>query len=310
MNILFMGTPEFAVPSFRKIIFSKHNIVGAFTQPDKPKGRGYKLSFSAVKEEALKQNIKVYQPPRIKDPEVINIIKGLNPDVIVVVAYGKILPKEIIDFPKYGCINVHASLLPKYRGAAPIQWSIINGEKITGITTMYMNEGLDTGDIILKKSVEIEDNETSNELSNKLSIIGANLLLETLDLINIGELYCIKQNNEDASYAPMINRSLSWIDWNKSAKEIHDLVRGLNSWPSATTKIDGKIFKIHKTKVYEEKIENEESGKIISISPFVVSCGYNTLLEIIELQCEGKKRMLSSDFLRGHKLTINTKLGE
>ena len=305
-----MGTPEFAVPSFRKIIFSKHNIVGAFTQPDKPKGRGYKLSFSAVKEEALKQNIKVYQPPRIKDPEVINIIKGLNPDVIVVVAYGKILPKEIIDFPKYGCINVHASLLPKYRGAAPIQWSIINGEKITGITTMYMNEGLDTGDIILKKSVEIEDNETSNELSNKLSIIGANLLLETLDLINIGELYCIKQNNEDASYAPMINRSLSWIDWNKSAKEIHDLVRGLNSWPSATTKIDGKIFKIHKTKVYEEKIENEESGKIISISPFVVSCGYNTLLEIIELQCEGKKRMLSSDFLRGHKLTINTKLGE
>ena len=290
MNILFMGTPEFAVPSLKKIIFSKHNIVGVFTQPDKPKGRGYKLSFPAVKEEALKQE--------------------LNPDVIVVVAYGKILPKEIIKFPKYGCINVHASLLPKYRGAAPIQWSIINGEKITGITTMYMNEGLDTGDIILKKSVEIEDNETSHELSNKLSMMGANLLLDTLELIDSGGLNRIKQNDEDASYAPMIDKSLSWIDWNKSAKEIHNLVRGLNSWPSAITKINGKIFKIHRTKICEEKIENEESGKIISISPLVVSCGYNTSLEIIELQCEGKKRMLSSDFLRGHKLTINTKLGE
>lgn len=308
MKILFMGTPGFAVPCLESLIKAGHNICGVFTQPDKPKGRGHKLTAPPVKEVAIKNNIEVFQPDKIRNAETLSIIKGLEPEIIVVVAYGKILPKEIIDYPKYGCVNVHASLLPKYRGAAPIQWSIINGEKTTGVTTMYMNEGLDTGDMLLKSSTIINDDETSGDLHDRLSFIGADLILKTLNEISKGTIKRKKQNDDEASYSPMLDKSLCNIDWNKAAINIHNLVRGLNPWPTASTILNGNILKIHKTKV--SNIKGGSPGEIISLNPFVVSCSGDTSLEILELQLLGKKRMSSEEFLRGHKIKIYKKLGE
>lgn len=308
MKILFMGTPGFAVPCLESLIKAGHNICGVFTQPDKPKGRGHKLTAPPVKEVAIKNNIEVFQPDKIRNAETLSIIKGLEPEIIVVVAYGKILPKEIIDYPKYGCVNVHASLLPKYRGAAPIQWSIINGEKTTGVTTMYMNEGLDTGDMLLKSSTIINDDETSGDLHDRLSFIGADLILKTLNEISKGTIKRKKQNDDEVSYSPMLDKSLCNIDWNKAAINIHNLVRGLNPWPTASTILNGNILKIHKTKV--SNIKGGSPGEIISLNPFVVSCSGDTSLEILELQLLGKKRMSSEEFLRGHKIKIYKKLGE
>lgn len=308
MKILFMGTPGFAVPCLESLIKAGHNICGVFTQPDKPKGRGHKLTAPPVKEVAIKNNIEVFQPDKIRNAETLSIIKDLEPEIIVVVAYGKILPKEIIDYPKYGCVNVHASLLPKYRGAAPIQWSIINGEKTTGVTTMYMNEGLDTGDMLLKSSTIINDDETSGDLHDRLSFIGADLILKTLNEISKGTIKRKKQNDDEVSYSPMLDKSLCNIDWNKAAINIHNLVRGLNPWPTASTILNGNILKIHKTKV--SNIKGGSPGEIISLNPFVVSCSGDTSLEILELQLLGKKRMSSEEFLRGHKIKIYKKLGE
>lgn len=308
MKILFMGTPGFAVPCLESLIKAGHNICGVFTQPDKPKGRGHKLTAPPVKEVAIKNNIEVFQPDKIRNAETLSIIKSLEPEIIVVVAYGKILPKEIIDYPKYGCVNVHASLLPKYRGAAPIQWSIINGEKTTGVTTMYMNEGLDTGDMLLKSSTIINDDETSGDLHDRLSFIGADLILKTLNEISKGTIKRKKQNDDEASYSTMLDKSLCNIDWNKAAINIHNLVRGLNPWPTASTILNGNILKIHKTKV--SNIKGGSPGEIISLNPFVVSCSGDTSLEILELQLLGKKRMSSEEFLRGHKIKIYEKLGE
>lgn len=308
MKMLFMGTPGFAVPCLESLIKAGHNICGVFTQPDKPKGRGHKLTAPPVKEVAIKNNIEVFQPDKIRNAETLSIIKSLEPEIIVVVAYGKILPKEIIDYPKYGCVNVHASLLPKYRGAAPIQWSIINGEKTTGVTTMYMNEGLDTGDMLLRSSTIINDDETSGDLHDRLSFIGADLILKTLDEISKGTIKRKKQNDDEASYSPMLDKSLCNIDWNKAAINIHNLVRGLNPWPTASTILNGNILKIHKTKV--SNIKGGSPGEIISLNPFVVSCSGDTSLEILELQLLGKKRMSSEEFLRGHKIKIYKKLGE
>lgn len=308
MKILFMGTPDFAIPCFKALIKSGHEICGVFTQPDKPKGRGHKLSSPPVKEAALKNGIKVFQPKSLKDGEAFSIIKSLDPEIIIVVAYGKILPKEIIEFPKYGCINVHASLLPKYRGAAPIQWCIINGEKRTGVTTMYMDIGLDTGDMLLNAKTDISDNETSGELHDRLSLIGADLLIETLKKIEDDTIERNKQNDSESSYSPMIDKSLCSIKWDKRADEIHNLVRGLNPWPTASTVLDGKILKIHKTSVSD--IKGTTPGKIISVSPLIVSCADNTALEILEVQLEGKKKMNVDEFLRGHKIDINKILGD
>lgn len=308
MKILFMGTPGFAVPCLESLIKAGHNICGVFTQPDKPKGRGHKLTAPPVKEVAIKNNIEVFQPDKIRNAETLSIIKDLEPEIIVVVAYGKILPKEIIDYPKYGCVNVHASLLPKYRGAAPIQWSIINGEKTTGVTTMYMNEGLDTGDMLLKSSTIINDDETSGDLHDRLSFIGADLILKTLNEISKGTIKRKKQNDDEASYSTMLDKSLCNIDWNKAAINIHNLVRGLNPWPTASTILNGNILKIHKTKV--SNIKGGSPGEIISLNPFVVSCSGDTSLEILELQLLGKKGMSSEEFLRGHKIKIYEKLGE
>lgn len=300
MRVVFMGTPDFAVPCLESIINAGHFVAGVFTQPDKPKGRGYTLTPPPVKVCALSHNIEVYQPITLKDDNTFNLLKELSPEVIVVVAYGKILPKNILDLPKYGCINVHASLLPKYRGAAPIHWSIINGEKETGVTAMYMDVGLDTGDMILKKSVKIGENETTGELHDRLSELGAELITKTLEKLQLGNYTREKQNNDMSCYSPMINKSLGKIDWSKSAQEIHNLIRGLNPAPSAFTKFNNKNIKIYRSIPTEGK---GKAGEVISLNPLTIACGIGAV-KVLELQLEGKKRMKSEDFLRGYSLNI------
>lgn len=307
MRIVFMGTPAFAVPCLEAILEAGHPVCGVFTQPDKPKGRGYTLTPPPVKECALTHNIPVFQPLKMRDGVALDILNNLNPDCIVVVAYGKILPKDILELPPLGCINVHASLLPKYRGAAPIQWSVLNGEAITGVTTMYMDVGLDTGDMLLKAETEIGANETSGELHDRLSHMGARLIVETLERLEQGALVREKQADALSCYAPMLDKNLSAIDWNKSAQEVHNLIRGLNPWPSATTKLEGKNLKLHKSCL--AGFHNGEPGEILSTQPFLVCCGDGQAVQIDELQAEGKKRMQSADFFRGHSVQAGTILG-
>lgn len=305
MNIVFMGTPDFAVPSLLSLVKSEHKVLAVFTQPDKPKGRGYTLTPPPVKVCAEENNIPVYQPEKVKDGTAFEIIKEFAPDVIVVVAYGKILPKNIIDYPKYGCINVHGSLLPKYRGAAPIQWAVLNGEMETGVTTMLMNEGLDTGDILLTSVTEIGENETSGELFDRLMTMGADLLLETLDRLSKNSLSPIKQDDSLSTYASVLDKSLCQIDWNKSAFEVHNKVRGLSPWPVAVTTLNGKRVKIHKTQTSDG---SGDPGEIINLNPLTVACKSGAV-KIITLQLEGKKAMDSKSFLAGHKLNIGEKFG-
>ncbi|HCJ2904514.1 TPA: methionyl-tRNA formyltransferase [Clostridioides difficile] len=309
MKIVFMGTPDIAVPCLQKIIDEKYEILGVVTQPDKPKGRGKKLGISSVKELAIENNIPVYQPVKARDKEFIDKIKSLNPDVIVVVAFGQILPKEILEIPKLGCINVHVSLLPKYRGAAPINWVIINGEEKTGVTTMYMDEGLDTGDMILKTEVNLDENITAGELHDKMMNIGAETLKETLRLIEEGNAPREVQNHEEFSYAPIMNKSLGNIDFSKSAREIHNLVRGVNPWPSAYTTYNDVIMKVWKTKVLDEK-STKDVGTIIDVSKdgIKVSTIDNVLL-IEEIQMPNKKRMLVGEYIKGNTIETGLVLG-
>ncbi|HBG6108717.1 TPA: methionyl-tRNA formyltransferase [Clostridioides difficile] len=309
MKIVFMGTPDIAVPCLQKIIDEKYEILGVVTQPDKPKGRGKKLGMSPVKELAIENNIPVYQPVKARDKEFIDKIKSLNPDVIVVVAFGQILPKEILEIPKLGCINVHVSLLPKYRGAAPINWVIINGEEKTGVTTMYMDEGLDTGDMILKTEVNLDENITAGELHDKMMNIGAETLKETLRLIEEGNAPREVQNHEEFSYAPIMNKSLGNIDFSKSAREIHNLVRGVNPWPSVYTIYNDVIMKVWKTKVLDEK-STKDVGTIIDVSKdgIKVSTIDNVLL-IEEIQMPNKKRMLVGEYIKGNTIETGLVLG-
>ncbi|VIF65838.1 methionyl-tRNA formyltransferase [Clostridioides difficile] len=309
MKIVFMGTPDIAVPCLQKIIDEKYEILGVVTQPDKPKGRGKKLGMSPVKELAIENNIPVYQPVKARDKEFIDTIKSLNPDVIVVVAFGQILPKGILEIPKLGCINVHVSLLPKYRGAAPINWVIINGEEKTGVTTMYMDEGLDTGDMILKTEVNLDENITAGELHDKMMNIGAETLKETLRLIEEGNAPREVQNHEEFSYAPIMNKSLGNIDFSKSAREIHNLVRGVNPWPSAYTTYNDVIMKVWKTKVLDEK-SIKDAGTIIDVSKdgIKVSTIDNVLL-IEEIQMPNKKRMLVGEYIKGNTIETGLVLG-
>ena len=309
MKIVFMGTPDIAVPCLQKIIDENYEILGVVTQPDKPKGRGKKLGMSPVKELAIENNIPVYQPVKARDKEFIDKIKSLNPDVIVVVAFGQILPKEILEIPKLGCINVHVSLLPKYRGAAPIDWVIINGEEKTGVTTMYMDEGLDTGDMILKTEVNLDENITAGELHDKMMNIGAETLKETLRLIEEGNAPREVQNHEEFSYAPIMNKSLGNIDFSKSAREIHNLVRGVNPWPSAYTTYNDVIMKVWKTKVLDEK-STKDVGTIIDVSKdgIKVSTIDNVLL-IEEIQMPNKKRMLVGEYIKGNTIETGLVLG-
>ena len=310
MNILFMGTPDFAKESLESIYNAKYNIIGVVTNPDKPKGRGMKMIASPVKEFALEKNIQVFQPLKIrKNTEFIEKIKELNPDVICVVAYGKILPKEILDIPQYGCINVHGSLLPKYRGAAPIQWSVINGDKETGVTTMYMDIGMDTGDMILKEKVSIGENETTGELWNRLSKIGGELLVKTLKLIEEGNAPRTKQG-EDYTIAPMLDKEIAQIDWNnKTAKQIKNLIRGLNPIMGAYTFVNGKKLKIWKAQIVnKDKITIQdaqvENGAVMlaDAKQGLFFKAKDGIMEAIEIQAENCKRMNAKDFLRGNKL--------
>lgn len=302
MKIVFMGTPDFSVNALENIVKAGHDVVGVITQPDKPKGRGGKMQYTPVKEKALELGLDVYQPQRVKETEFIEKLKEMNPDAIVVIAFGQILPKAILDMPKYGCINVHASLLPKYRGAAPIQWSVIDGEKETGVTTMYMNEGLDTGDIIDKVVVPIDKKETGGSLFDKLAIEGGKLILKTLIELENGTAVRTPQDDSKSNYAGMINKQLGKIDFNKSANEIERLIRGLNPWPSAYTKMDGKTLKIWDADVDDS--ENDSApGTITEVGKeFIRVATGKGSLKILELQLEGKKRMKTRDFLNGAKI--------
>lgn len=306
MNIVFMGTPDFAVKSLERLIADGHNIQAVYTKADAPKGRKMVLTPSDVKVCALEHNLTVYTPATLKDEAEIERLKGFNPDLIVVVAYGKLLPKAVLDIPKYGCVNVHGSILPRWRGAAPIQWTVLSGDEFGGVTTMYMNEGLDTGDMILTRKVKVGENETSGQLFDRLCVDGAELLSETIEAIKAGSAPRIPQNEEEATYAHMLSKELSNIDWNKTAIDVHNKVRGLSPWPSAQTLIFGKRVKILETRVSDKK---GEAGKVISTSPLTVACTEGAV-EILRLQCEGKRAMDSSDYLKGHSIEIGTLLGE
>lgn len=324
LNILFMGTPDFAKESLKCIHQEKYNIIGVVTNPDKPKGRGMKMMYSAVKEYAVENNFNIYQPIKVRNNnQFIEEIKKLKPDVICVVAYGKILPKEILEIPKLGCINVHASLLPKYRGAAPIQWAIINGEKTTGITTMFMDEGMDTGDMILKEEVEIGENETTGELWNRLSQIGGKLLVKTLKSIEDGT-YTRTVQGSDFSMAPMLNKEMAKINWEeKNAQEIKNLVRGLNPIMGAFSLVDNKKLKFWKVDVinecelleefqefkeYDYKLKKMEFGTVIISDPKkgLIIKAKDGYIKVLEIQGENSRRMDISDYLRGNNLNVGT----
>lgn len=306
LNIVFMGTPDFAVPCLQKLIDSPHNVSAVFTQPDKPQGRKMVLTAPPVKVLAENNGIKVYQPEKMKDGKAFEIIKELNPDLIIVVAYGKILPTDILDFPKYGCINVHASLLPKYRGAAPIQWAILNDEKETGVTVMQMNEGLDTGDILLTEKTTVGEDETSEELFDRLSVLGSELMMKAID--NIDKLTPVPQPDGDFGYASMISKSMSPIDWTKTAAEVHAHIRGMYSWPCATTVINGVTVKIHKSRLSD--LHGNKAGEVLdSDGRLIVCCGDGKSVEILKLQPQGKKVMDEKAYLAGHTIKKGTVIG-
>ena len=301
-KVVFMGTPEFAVPCLAAL-YEHCEVLGVYTQPDKPRGRGQKMVPSPVKAWAVEHDLPVYQPAKIKNVEIVEELKALKPDLIVVVAFGQILSQEILDIPPYGCINVHASLLPHYRGAAPMQWCVINGEKKTGVTTMFMDAGLDTGDMLLKEEIEIGPDMTLEEVHDVLMGIGAKVLLKTLEELAAGMLKRIPQQGE-SNYAPMLTKETGHIDWTKSPEEIHNLVRGLNSWPGAYALLDGQKYKIWRTELQAEKGEPLQPGKAQAASQgIMVAAGDGTSrLLITELQAPGKKKMAATDFLRGHSL--------
>ncbi len=306
MRIVFMGTPEFSVPCLERLVSDGEEVVGVFTQPDKPKGRGYEMAFSPVKECAIKHNIPVFQPKSMKTGEALKILKELNPDLSIVVAYGKILPADILYAPKYNSINIHASLLPRYRGSAPIQWCVINGEKESGVTSMLMDEGIDTGDMLIKDSVEITENMTAGELHDKLSELGAEVLSKTVKALKNGELKPVKQNDDESCYAPMLTKELCPVDFTKSAQEVHNSIRGLSPWPVATAVLDGKKVKIHAS-VLSQFTAQAQAGEIVRADgALTVMCGDGKCIDITEIQLEGKKKMSVKDFLLGHKVEIGT----
>lgn len=312
MKVVFMGTPDFSVPVLEALCeSSEHTVTAVVTQPDKPKGRGKEMQFTPVKQCAIDNGIDVYQPERVRDGEFVDVLRNLSPDVIVVVAFGQILPKEVLELPRYGCINVHASLLPKYRGAAPIQWAVIDGEKETGITTMQMNEGLDTGDMLLKKVIKLDEKETGGSLFDKLALLGGDLLLETLKAVEEGNVVPEKQNDSESNYAKMLNKKLGNIDFaGKTAIEIERLIRGLNPWPSAYTKFRGKTLKIWEADVLNEN-SDKEAGTIIKVTKDEIHVATKEgILVINELQLEGKKRMDTLSFLRGYDIKEGEFLGE
>lgn len=309
MRIVFMGTPDFSVGALEALIEAGHDIVAVVTQPDKKKGRGGQMQMTPVKEVALKHNLTVYQPVKARDEEFVTLLREIAPDVIVVIAFGQILPKSILEIAPYGCINIHASLLPKYRGAAPIQWAVIDGEEKTGITTMQMNEGIDTGDILETVEVVIDKKETGGSLFEKLSDVGAKLIVQTLKHAEEGTLHPVAQDDSKSNYVKMLTKELGNMDFTKSANELERLIRGLNPWPSAYTKFRGKTLKIWDADVNETEIDGKP-GEIVKVEKdgFSVKTGKGCL-KILELQLEGKKRMATDAFLLGYKIEEGELLG-
>ena len=306
MNIVFMGTPDFAVPCLQKLLDAGYPVTGVFTQPDKPKGRGYKLVPPPVKELAMAHDIPVFQPASLRNDEAYELLKSCAPDLIVVVAYGKILPKRVLELPQYGCINVHASLLPRYRGAGPIQWAILNGESETGITTMYMGEGLDTGDMLEQVKTPIGENETADELYTRLSKMGAETLLVTLQKLEADALLRTPQDDSLSCYAPILDKSLCPLDFNKTARELHNQIRGLSSWPAATTTYKGKRLKVYESRLVSM---SGQPGEILDTKRFIVACKEGAL-QLVSVQYEGGRRMDGGAFLRGRPPVPGEKLGE
>ncbi len=305
MRVVFMGTPDYAVPTLKKLI-ERHTVVSVVSQPDKPKGRGKKVAFTPVKEVAVEHNIPILQPLKVRDSEVVEEIRKFEPEVIVVVAFGQILPKELLDMPKYGCINVHGSLLPKYRGAAPIQWAVINGEKVTGNTTQFMAEGIDTGDILMKSENVIQSDDTYESLYYKMAETGADLLIKTLDELEKGNLKGEPQDNSQATYAPQLKKETGHIDWNKNSEDIVNLIRGLVPWPSPYSDYKGEILKIWKVQAWDKNYFDKQAGEIVEIiknTGFIVKCGDKAVL-VTEIQAQNGKRMNVADYLRGHSIEV------
>lgn len=322
MNVVFMGTPDFAVGALEAIIEAGHRVAAVVTQPDKPKGRGKEVQMTPVKACAMAHGIPVFQPVKVKDTEAVEMLRGFQADIFVVAAFGQILSEEILNMPKYGCVNIHASLLPKYRGSAPIQWAIINGEKITGVTIMQMDKGIDTGDMLMKTEVVIDSKETGDSLHDKLAQAGARLIVEALSKIESGDVMPVKQNDEESCHAKMLQKSMSRIDWQQSAESLDRLIRGLISWPGAATVYRGRTLKIWEEEVAVQKelqakdptactgTEGAQPGTVVFVErdSFYVQTG-DGILKILAVQPEGKKRMAVKDFLLGYQVKAGEMLG-
>ena len=310
MRIAFMGTPDFSVDCLKALVESKHEVVGVFCQPDKPVGRKQELTPPDVKVEALKHNLKIFQPTSLKNGKGVEILEEIKPDLVVVVAYGKILPHDFLVYPKYGCINIHASILPKYRGASPIHFAVLNGDEETGVTAMQMDDGLDTGDILHIKKCPIGINDTTERMYEVMAPLGAETLMETIDMLEKGLLNPVKQDDSLSSKVGLLTRDMSAIDWNKSAFEIHNKIRGLYSWPGASTTLNGKTLKIHSA-VLLDKTANNKVGEVVdSNGKLIVACGDGKCIELKTVQLEGKKRMEVSAFLNGYSVEKGTVLGQ
>ena len=303
MRIVFMGTPDIAATCLKQLLSDGFDVVGVNTQPDRPKGRGMKMMFSPVKEVALAADIPVFQPENFREQETVDALAALAPDVIAVVAYGRILPQKVLDIPPKGCVNIHASLLPQYRGSAPYQWAVLDGLKETGVSAQFMVHAMDAGDVIDSRKTEIGENETAGELLDRLAVLGAELLSTTMGRLQQGSVEAMPQNESMVSFAPMLDKTMCPIDWTKTAQQVHDHVRGLHPWPVATAELAGTKFKIHATRVADG---GGEPGKLLALTKtgLVVACGEGAI-EILSLQAEGGKRMSAPDYFRGHPVEMN-----
>ena len=300
MRVVFMGTPDIAATCLKKIIEDGFQVVAVYTQPDRPKGRGMKMVYSPVKELAIAHNLPVFQPENFREDETVEQLRQLQPDVVAVVAYGRILPQRVLDIPKHGCINIHASILPQYRGSAPYQWAVLDGCAETGVTAQYMAAKMDAGDIIDVAKTPIGENETAGQLLDRLAVLGADLLSNTLEKVQSGTATAVAQEEAQVSYAPMLDKSMCPIDWNKTAQQVHNQVRGLHPWPVATMELKGQRFKVHETRVLDR---SGKPGEILELTKtgLVIACGEGAV-EIRQLQAEGGKRMAAPDYFRGHPL--------
>lgn len=302
MRVVFMGTPDIAATCLKKILADGFEVVGVYTQPDRPKGRGMKMVFSPVKEVALAHDLPVFQPENFRQEETVQQLRNLKPDICAVVAYGRILPQKVLDVPTYGCINIHASILPQYRGSAPYQWAVLDGQKQTGVSAMYLVREMDAGDVIEISKTPIGENETAGELLDRLAVLGAELLSKTLTRFTQGPVPATPQDPAKVSFAPMLEKTMCPIDWTKSAQQVHDHVRGLHPWPVATMQLQGKLFKVHETRVVPG---SGQPGQILGLTKtgLVMACGQGAV-EIRSLQAEGGKRMAAPDYFRGHPLEL------